>query len=555
MKIENAVIDPNNVPAMSTVTDALVDGADGVIGWTWQPYTIVFISSACIMILELTAGRIVAPYVGVSLYTWTSIIGIVLAGISLGNYIGGRLADRRGSLRLLGILFLASGLTSFGVLAVDLIGTIMPADWPVVLEIMVLVTVLFFVPCLILGTISPVVAKLAVRDLATTGATVGKIYAAGTVGSIVGTFATGFVLIAWLGTTAIVWGVALALIGMGVVFLWAGRRRAMVAAALLVVLGLAGAQAAGWLASRCTLETNYFCIKVREEQRDGRPVRVLVLDRLVHSYSSLDDPTQLVYGYEQIYAQLVRYSAADGGDPSALFIGGGGYTFPRYMEALYPDSAIDVIEIDPGVTQVAYDLLGLARDTKIRSFNEDARLFLERKPDRRYDLIMGDAFNDFSVPYHLTTAEFNQRVRAWLDEGGLYLVNIIDGPSANFLRSYTRTLRETFDYVYLAPTQQAWRETPRTTFVVIASDSPLDTDRLAGSAAGGSSLLIEELVLSDQELEALLAEGRAVILTDRYAPVDQMLAPAFRNQGAAKASSGPAPPAPSPAPHRPAAPE
>ncbi len=425
--------------------------------WTWQPYAIVFVSSACIMILELTAGRIVAPYVGVSLYTWTSIIGIVLAGISLGNYIGGRLADRRGSLRLLGILFLLAGLTSFGVLAADLIGTLMPAGWPVILEILVLVTVLFFVPCLVLGTISPVVAKLAVRDLATTGATVGKIYAAGTVGSIVGTFATGFVLIAWFGTTAIVWGVALALIGMGLIILWAGRPRAIVAAALVMAVGLAGAQAAGWLNSRCTLETNYFCIKVREEQRDGKPVRVLVLDRLVHSYSSVDDPTQLVYGYEQLYAQLVRYRAGASGNLAALFIGGGGYTFPRYMEALYPDSAIDVIEIDPGVTQVAYDLLGLAADTKIRSFNEDARLFLERQPDQRYDLIMGDAFNDFSVPYHLTTREFNQRVRAWLDEGGLYLVNIIDGPSANFLRSYTRTLRETFNYVYLAPTS-IWRQ-------------------------------------------------------------------------------------------------
>jgi spermidine synthase len=510
------------------------------------------------MILELTAGRIVAPYVGVSLYTWTSIIGIVLAGISLGNYTGGRLADRHGSLRLLGILFLLAGLTSFGVLAADLIGTRMPAGWPVILEILVLVTVLFFIPCFVLGTISPVVAKLAVRDLATTGATVGKIYAAGTVGSIAGTFATGFVLIAWFGTTAIVWGVALALVGMGLIFLWAGRRRGIVAAVLVMAVGLAGAQVAGWLDSRCTLETNYFCIKVREEQRDGRPVRVLVLDRLVHSYSSLDDPTQLVYGYEQIYAQMVRYRAEESRDLAALFIGGGGYTFPRYMEALYPDSAIDVIEIDPGVTQVAYDLLGLAADTKIRSFNEDARIFLERQPDQRYDLIMGDAFNDFSVPYHLTTREFNQRVRAWLDEGGLYLVNIIDGPSANFLRAYTRTLRETFNFVYLAPTQAAWRETPRTTFVVIASDRPLNVERLAGSAAAGSDLSIGQLLLSQEELAALWAEGRAVTLTDRYAPVDQMLAPAFRNQAPSTANDGaatPVSPAAGSAPDRPAVPE
>jgi spermidine synthase len=492
------------------------------------------------MILELTAGRIVAPYVGVSLYTWTSIIGIVLAGISLGNYIGGRLADRSGSLRLLGILFLLSGLTSFGVLAANQIGTRLPAGWPVILEILVLVTVLFFVPCVILGTISPVVAKLAVRDLAKTGTTVGKIYAAGTVGSIVGTFATGFVLISWFGTTTIVWGVALTLIGMALIFFWPGRwRAAVIAAALVVLVGLGGAQAAGWLSSRCTLETNYFCIKVRDEERNGNMVRVLVLDRLVHSYSSLEDPTQLVYGYEQLYAQLTRYWAEQGSDPRALFIGGGGYTFPRYMEAVYPDSEIDVIEIDPGVTRVAYALLGLDRDTAIRSFNEDARLFMERTPDQRYDLIMGDAFNDFSVPYHLTTLEFNQRVQAWLDEGGLYLVNIIDSPRADFLRSYVGTLRQTFDYVYLAPTQAAWRETPRSTFVVIASDAPLSMAHLARSKPENSRLDLTDLLLSDADLDALLVEGRAVILTDRYAPVDQMLAPAFRNEFPARQASGP----------------
>jgi hypothetical protein len=174
----------------------------------------------------------------------------------------------------------------------------------------VLVTVLFFVPCLILGMISPVVAKLAVRDLAKTGTTVGKIYAAGTVGSIAGTFATGFVLIAWFGTTPLsgVWPCAL--IGMALIFFWAGRWQAMAAAALVVVIGLGGAQAAGWLSSRCTMETNYFCIKVREEERNGKTGAGARLGPLVHSYSSLEDPTQLVYGYEQLYAQLTLLDAA-----------------------------------------------------------------------------------------------------------------------------------------------------------------------------------------------------------------------------------------------------
>lgn len=482
------------------------------------------------MILELVAGRIIAPYVGVSLYSWTGIIGVVLAGISLGNYLGGRLADRWASLRLLGGIFVLGGLLSFGILAVDVLSGLTPGDWPIVVEILALAGALFFVPCTVLGTVSPVVAKLAVRDLAKTGSTVGKIYAAGTVGSIVGTFVTGFVLISWVGTHVIVWGVALVLLALGLLFLLGSRWQLMLVSALI----LAGASMIvfnqGWLRGPCMRETNYFCIRVHEEERDGEPVRVLTLDRLVHSYTSLDDPTKLVYGYERIYAKVTAYRAQRDDQLRTLFIGGGGYTFPRYMETVYPGSDIHVIEIDPGVTQVAHDLLGLSRYTKIVTYNEDARLFLEREPVDVYDLVVGDAFNDFSVPYHLTTKEFNDRVRAWLEDDGFYIVNIIDGIRGDFLRAYTYTLRQTFRHVYLAPTIESWRESPRSTFVFIAGDASLDLDAFKTIDVGDGDALLARQMLSQEEIDALLTEGHVVMLTDQYAPVDQMLAPVFRDE-------------------------
>jgi spermidine synthase len=501
------------------------------------PALIVFVSSTCLMILELVAGRIIAPYVGVSLYTWTSVIGVVLAGLSLGNYLGGWLADRWASLRLLGLLFMIGGLTSLGILAADIVGVRLPDEWPIVVRILALTAALFFVPGLLLGTISPIVTKLAVRDLARTGSTVGRIQAAGTVGSILGTFATGFVLVAWLGTHTIVWGVAVILLAMALIFALASvNKNRRPAVALLAVAIIAGgtflAVWQGWLKSDCTLETNYFCIKVREEERNGKPVRVLILDRLVHSYSSLDDPTQLVYGYERIYAEATQYQAERHPATKALFIGGGGYTFPRYMEALYPQSQLDVIEIDPGVTEVAYALLGLARDSKIVSYNEDARLFLEREPDKQYDLIMGDAFNDYSVPYHLTTREFNERVKEWLADDGLYMVNMIDGPRRDFLRAYTATLRQTFSHVYVAPAIRTWRESPRITFVIIATETPLDLDRFERIDAFDGDTLFADQVLDEAELDVVLNEGQVVILTDRFAPVDQMLAPVVRGEEA-----------------------
>ncbi len=513
----------------------------------WRPTLIVFVSSACIMILELVAGRIVAPYVGVSLYTWTSIIGVVLAGISLGNYLGGRLADRFGSLRLLGLLFLLGGLTSIGILAVDVLGVRVPDSWPIIVRILALTSALFFVPSVLLGTISPVVVKLSVSDLARTGSTVGRISAAGTVGSILGTFATGFFLIAWFGTHTIVWGVAVLLLVMAGTFLalGVGRGRPIIAilTAAVIIGGSILAVTQGWLKSPCALETNYFCIKVREEERDGNTVRILILDRLVHSYNSLDDPTQLVYGYERIYAEATAYQAQRHPGLRALFIGGGGYTFPRYMEALYPHSELDVIEIDPGVTRVAYEVMGLRRDTDIASYNEDARMFLARPPDKQYDLVMGDAFNDYSVPYHLTTLEFNERVRAWLADDGLYMVNLIDGPRRDFLRSFAATLRQSFEHVYVAPAISGWRESPRVTFVIIATDRPLDLAAFQQIDAGDGDALFARQVFDDAAVESLLAEGRAVVLTDRYAPVDQMLAPVVRGEEAAADVSEPKPPA------------
>jgi len=182
------------------------------------------------------------------------------------------------------------------------------------------------------------------------------------------------------------------------------------------------------------------------------------------------------------------------------------------------------------IYKTAYQALGVSQDSQIQTFNEDARMFLERTPDQSYDLVMGDAFNDFSVPYHLTTREFNERVHAWLADGGMYVVNIIDGGRGQFLRAYVHTMRQTFDHVYLAPTIEIWRTATRSTFVIMGTDAPLDLDELANIDGGDGNAQLVRQLLSDEELDALLAERDAVILTDRYAPVDQMLAAVFLDQ-------------------------
>jgi len=197
------------------------------------PCATVFISSFCIMVLELVAGRIIARFLGSSLYTWTSVIGIVLAGITIGNYIGGRLADRYRPVRTLPVLFaICAGACLITIILNNITGNftwLWQFNWPT--RILLHVTVVFLLPSTLLGTISPVVAKMALEKGLPTGRTVGDIYAWGAAGSIVGTFAAGYYLIALMGTMSIIWSIAAVMVAMALLYgagMWTIRGAAVV---------------------------------------------------------------------------------------------------------------------------------------------------------------------------------------------------------------------------------------------------------------------------------------------------------------------------------------
>jgi MFS family permease len=202
----------------------------------WRPALIVFISNACIMVLELVAGRLLAPNIGVSLYTWTSIIGVIFAGMSAGNYLGGRLADAYASRRTLGLLFILAGAGSLLIVATAALlqGQTVAAlpGMPLLARILLFVGAVFFLPSVLLGMITPFVIKLAVDNLDTSGRTVGRIYAASALGSILGTFATGYVFVFYFGVRSILLCVGGMLILLGIVFGdWFRQNRVMARAA------------------------------------------------------------------------------------------------------------------------------------------------------------------------------------------------------------------------------------------------------------------------------------------------------------------------------------
>ena len=530
---------------------------------------VVFIASFCTLVIELVAGRIMAPYVGVSLYTWTSIIGVVLAGISIGAYLGGRIADRYPRSSTLGWLLFLSGLGAFSISPLtNLIGGAQ-FQTSLMTRILLITTIIFFVPSCLLGMISPVVVKLTLNNLEKTGNVVGKIYAFSTLGSILGTFATGFYLISWMGTRYILLTMGIILILSALIFGGFFRSKKTLALfflflflfALLPLVGLhvyattnpeefsfptspiESIKRMVGFAFKPPLEeetyffkeSDYYTLKLKKSIKgnDGNPLESLVLDHLVHSYTDLKDPLYIEYEYIRMYEEMVRWQAKKRKSLKALFLGGGGYTFPRFIEAKYPEAEIHVVEIDPEITRVAKKYLGVTENTRIRSFNEDGRWFVMNCEEKgTYDFIFGDAFNDLSIPYHLTTKEFAVQLKNLLKPDGLLLANVIDSfKKGAFMPSYIRTLEEVFGKgnVHLMTLISDYDKIGISTCVVVASPKKLDMEEFVRVVKGKGGEMTSH-VMPQERLQEFLKERYSVILTDDYVPVDNLIAPIFEER-------------------------
>jgi spermidine synthase len=491
--------------------------------------------------VELLASRMIAVQAGSSLYTWTSVIGVVLAGMSLGNVAGGALADRFNPARLLGWLFVVASACVVSVLVVnDQFATHEPFGgwhWPALVLVTVFCT--FFAPSVLLGTFAPVATRVAVQRASGVGTAFGSVSAWNAAGSILGTVISGFWLISALGTRSLTMVVALLLAVSGVAL--GPRRRLKTVWAVLVVAGLvltrtsvpqlAGSKYAGIFLDDPALfhaDSAYQYIRVYEETGEdtAHTVRVLALDYLVHGYVDLKDPSYLNYGYERVYADITQRYAGSKMRVSACFLGGGSFTFPRWLRVHWPGSDATVAEIDPMVLEANHAALGLPRNTPIRTILMDARNAVEDfSPDRRFDFVFGDAFNDLSVPYHLTTLEFSRKVASHLRPGGAYLLNVIDNfDTGLLLGACVNTLQRVFAHVYVFCTEPAGVNRQRDTFVVAASSVPLDTTGWGpnhGTSFDGS-------LLTSANLAELRQKSAGRILTDDSAPVENLLAPVVR---------------------------
>lgn len=488
------------------------------MGRLWVLVAIQASVAAASLVVEIVAGRMLAPYVGMSLYTWTSVIAVVLAGFSAGHWVGGRLAERNpeAALRANGWAMLAAALTTAAALFILrwTAGPVITALGNPVASIIALTTAVFFLPSFFAGIPAPILSMIAVhRHPDHAGRALGAMFAAGAWGAILGTLAAGFVFISWLGSTGTLAVVTVVYVALGLWSLLAARDSAIRGAAASV-LPLGVMLAALFQPNPCTTESRYFCIRVI----DQGATRLMVLDHLVHGVADRDDPLLMLTPHGFMLDALPRLRMDARAGWSAYLIGGGTYTVPRAWHARGEPVSVTVAEVDPAVTRTAIDSFWYDPGAD-RIIHADARLTLARE-DIRYDVVIGDAFSDIAVPQHLITREFFQLVASRLNPGGLYAMNVIDHMDRlTVLASLVETARQVW------PSVEVWADPAHTAsdnrrvFVIVAGDTPTPQSRLldASGATGGAVRIAATSLQS-------IVEGRGgIVLTDDFAPIDRMM--------------------------------
>ncbi|MBI3336658.1 fused MFS/spermidine synthase [Candidatus Peregrinibacteria bacterium] len=470
---------------------------------------LVFTAGTAIMILEIVASRFFAPYIGTSMYIWTALIGIVMAGLSAGYALGGYLGDKWKSLEKLQLLIATTG---FWILGLGMLRDPLLLWLSLVLPSVILIAItgsilLLLLPSVLLGIVSPYAVRLAAKDLQHVGRTAGRLAAISTIGSIVGTFLAGFVLIPLLGTTTILLILSVVLVIIPALKpTW--KTSFFLLFFLLVFPGTVSSQRRSTAELRTLLriidqrDTPYNVISVRELPHTPtlQTYRLLQIDNGHHGAAFVGNEDDHVFAYTRAYALLDRLRPEA---KKALLLGGGTYTIAHHFLKGHSKRTIDAIEIDPMVTEMARKYFPVPTE-RLTITHEDARTFLNREEaPGTYHIVFGDTFqSSSSIPFHLTTREAIEHISRLLDEDGIYVLNIIGettGPFSTFVSAEFNTLRSVFSHVAVLPIDE--EQSPRN-ILLFASKQPFLTD-IPGTVA--------------------FSPSTDLILTDNYSPVETMM--------------------------------
>ncbi|MBI4639985.1 MAG: fused MFS/spermidine synthase [Candidatus Tectomicrobia bacterium] len=505
---------------------------------------VVFIGGAILMALEIVGSRVLAPYFGNSIFVWGSLISIFLAGLSLGYYLGGILADWKPTLRAMALLILIPGIITFLLPFVypTINSIIVRLDFGPRLNPLLATTILFFIPSVFLGALSPYAIKLAASNLSTLGNTAGVLYAISTCGSIVGTLLTAFFLIPVMGVKNIVHTLggmlillSLFLIAFEVIKQLRARKGVTVALFLGFLFCLFPSQLFAERPKIIYEKDSLYHHIIIVDEGDSRFMR---FDNTKQSGMYLNDPykTRLAYT-DYLHLGVLFYPTTA---KETLFVGLGGGSTPKQFHRNYPKMKIDVAEIDPEVIRLAKEFFYMKEDDRLKIFPQDGRLFIA-KAKKKYDIAILDAYYSDALPFHLTTVEFYDELKKRLASNAVVVSNVIGaltGQRSHLFRAMLKTLQKAFPQTYVFPIgrREMVQERPgvpvndpgfRNIIIVAtrASERVSKEAVLQKAQELAGQKIIDQAVFDAARtyIQGDLNIDDAPLLTDDYAPVDSLL--------------------------------
>ncbi len=488
---------------------------------------VAFGSGAAVMSMELIVSRILTPVFGSSTYTWGSLIGIVLAGLSLGYFLGGKISDRDPKFRKICSIIFSAGLYIVFIpfIAPGILGFTLNTLPQNQFSSLFATFALVFIPTILLGFVSPYVIKLGTVSLHKVGNVSGNLYSISTIGSIVGTFLTIFVLIPTVDVRTIIFGLGIALMIISLL----GLKKlpiTLTVAVIVILFTPSSAMVTGLMPHTGTViletETQYSHLDVI----DSANKRTLYLNGLKHSQMDKNNPNDLLFTYTKYFHLGNLFNPQL---EKILFVGGGGFSGPKNFLENYPDSLIDVVEIDFKVIDVAKTYFSLRDNSRLQIFNEDARTFLVNS-DEKYDLIILDAYATDYVPFHLLTQEYFQILKEHLKPNGIVISNLlgtIEGDTSDLPRSVYKTMKSSFPTVYVFTTAGSnLGLVQNLIFVATQDNEQLNREDLEKMSYQNNvyNLLDDINYLKNYYVPGMRTEN-VPILTDKFSPVEIMINP------------------------------
>jgi spermidine synthase len=496
-------------------------------------YIVVFVSGAVLMALEIAGSRVLAPHFGSSIFVWGSLISVVMAALSVGYYWGGWLSTREPSYAKLILLLVTPGVVVFFLPFIYpwINEWIAMRDFGSRMNPLIACSVLFLLPGVFMGTISPYVIRLAATQLHTVGSTAGTLYALSTCGSIFGTLLTAFYLIPVLGVSNIIHSLGITLVCLSLLVVplirLQGVSLSRAVVTTLFIFGLTDMFWApvAWTKTLLQKDTFYHRIRIEEDNE----ARYMYFDRTLQSAMNLKDPTALRLIYSR-YTSLGFTFRPDA--KKMLVIGLGGGSIPKKIQKEFPHMEIDAVEIDPEVIKMAKDHFNVKENTLLRLHAQDGRLFMTRTR-QQYDIILLDAYFTDAMPFHLTTKEFFELAQKKLTPNGIIVANLISavtGPSGKIARAFVRTQRQVFPQTYVFAARRADNvslDTIQNVIVIATREKQrLDIKEIVKRAAAIDKGLFPDPIqdIAIAYFDKPLPED-VPVLTDDYAPTDNLLNP------------------------------